>query len=128
MENQIPEEVKKERLNELNEIVEKTSRERNKRYLNTKEKILIEGFNPKNSSQLMGRTRTNRLTFVEIPDENQQIDLISNELSQLIGRSPSRRLNFVEIPYSQQINLIGTELNVRINQVRSFSLSGEICS
>ena len=75
----------------------------------------------------MGRTRTNRLTFVEIPDENQQIDLISNELSQLIGRSPSRRLNFIEIPYSPQINLIGTELNVRINQVRSFSLSGEIC-
>ena len=127
-ENQIPEEVKKERLNELNEIVEKTSRERNKRYLNTKEKILIEGFNPKNPSQLMGRTRTNRLTFVEIPDQNQQIKLISTELSQLIGRSPSRRLNFVEIPYSQQINLIGTELNVRINQVRSFSLSGEICS
>ena len=76
----------------------------------------------------MGRTRTNRLTFVEIPDQNQEINLLSTELSQLIGSSPSRRLNFVDIPNAQQINLIGTELNVRINQVRSFSLSGEICS
>ena len=109
-------------------MVEKTSRERNKRYLHTKEKILIEGFNPKNSSQLMGRTRTNRLTFVEIPNNDQQINLINTELSQILGMSPSRRLNFVGVPNNQQINLIGTELNVRINKVRSFSLSGEICS
>ena len=94
--NQIPEKIKKERLKELNELVEKTSRERNKRYLNNKESILIEGFNPKNNSQLMGRTRTNRLTFVEIPNSNTQEDYIGNEI------------------------------NVKINEVRSFSLSGEI--
>tara|TARA_Y100001978_G_scaffold164731_1_gene151871 strand:- start:742 stop:2052 length:1311 start_codon:yes stop_codon:yes gene_type:complete len=95
--NQIPEEVKKDRLNELNETVEKTSRMRNQRYLYKNEIILIEGYNPKNLSQLMGRTRTNRLTFVEIPDNK------------------------------KQFNFIGQEINVEIREVRSFSLSGVMC-
>ena len=42
----------------------------------------------------MGRTRTNRLTFVEIPPEKKHLDFI------------------------------GKEINVKINEVRSFSLSG----
>ena len=96
--NQIPEDIKKERLKELNEVVEQTSRMRNLRYLNTYEKVLIEGLNPKNNLQLMGRTRTNRLTFMTASGENS----ISN--------------------------LIGNEVNVRIDEVRSFSLSGEICN
>ncbi len=92
--NQIPEKIKKDRLNELNEIVELNSRKRNLRYLYKNENILIEGYNPKNLSQLMGRTRTNRLTFVEIPPEKQHLDFIGNEI------------------------------NVAIKEVRSFSLSG----
>ena len=94
--NQIPEQIKKERLNELNDLVEQTSRKRNKRYLNKIETVLIEGYNPKNNSQLMGRTRTNRLTFVEIKKED--------NLDQLIGK----------------------EINVKINEIRSFSLTGDI--
>ena len=93
--NQIPEEVKKNRLKEINELVEKNARKRNKRYLNNIESVLIEGLNPKNSSQIMGRTRTNRLTFVEIP---QNIDF-----------------NFS----------LGDEINVKINETRSFSLTGQ---
>jgi len=95
--NQIAEEVKKERLKEINELVETTSRKRNQRYLNNIESVLIEGLNPKNTSQMMGRTRTNRLTFVEIPKD-------------------------IEFSYS-----FGDEINVRINEARSFSLSGQIC-
>ncbi len=94
--NQIPEEIKKERLNELNDLVEQTSRKRNNRYLDKIEKILIEGYNPKNICQLMGRTRTNRLTFVEISKKN--------HLGQLIGK----------------------EIDVKIKEIRSFSLTGEI--
>ena len=94
--NQIPEQVKKERLNELNDLVEQTSRKRNNRYLNKIESILIEGYNPKNNFQLMGRTRTNRLTFVEINQED--------NLNQLIGK----------------------EIDVKIKEIRSFSLTGEI--
>tara|TARA_Y100000589_G_scaffold217432_1_gene205048 strand:- start:874 stop:2184 length:1311 start_codon:yes stop_codon:yes gene_type:complete len=96
--NQIPEEIKKDRLNELNQLVEMTSRKRNQRYLNNIESILIEGYNPKNLEQLMGRTRTNRLTFVEIPSK------------------------------MKQVNFAGQEFNVMIKEVRSFSLSGVICN
>ena len=95
--NQIPEEVKKERLQVINELVEKTARGRNRRYLNNIESILIEGTNPKNVSQIMGRTKTNRLTFVTIPKN--------------IGFDFS----------------LGDEINVKINETRSFSLSGDIC-
>ena len=96
--NQISEEVKRERLKEINELVESTSRNRNKRYLNNIESVLIEGFNPKNNSQVMGRTRTNRLTFVEVPKNN--------------------IFNFS----------MGEEINVKINETRSFSLTGKLCS
>ena len=95
--NQISEEVKKERLKEINELVETTSKKRNERYLENIESVLIEGFNPKNSSQIMGRTRTNRLTFVEIPK--------------------NIKFNFS----------LGDEVDVRINEARSFSLTGELC-
>ena len=95
--NQISEEVKKERLKEINELVETTSKKRNERYLYNIESVLIEGLNPKNTSQIMGRTRTNRLTFVEIPKN-------------------------IEFNYK-----FGDELNVKITDARSFSLSGQIC-
>ena len=95
--NQIPEEVKKVRLQEINALVEKTAKTRNQRYINNIESILIEGINPKNSSQIMGRTRTNRLTFVEIPQKS--------------------KFNFS----------LGDEIEVLINEARSFSLSGELC-
>ncbi|ABV51147.1 2-methylthioadenine synthetase [Prochlorococcus marinus str. MIT 9215] len=95
--NQISEEVKKERLKEINELVETTSKQRNERYLDSIESVLIEGFNPKNSSQIMGRTRTNRLTFVEIPK--------------------NIKFNFS----------LGDEIDVKINEARPFSLTGILC-
>ena len=94
--NQLSEEVKKARLQEINDLVEKTARSRNQRYINNIESVLIEGLNPKNSSQIMGRTRTNRLTFVEIP----------------------KNINF---NFS-----LGDEIDVKINEARPFSLTGEL--
>ena len=61
--NQLPEAVKVERLRELNALVERTARTRNARYTGRMEEVLAEGINPKDPHQLMGRTRTNRLTF-----------------------------------------------------------------
>ena len=84
-------------MQEINALVEKTAKSRNQRYVNNIESVLIEGLNPKNSSQIMGRTRTNRLTFVEIT-KNTQFDFS-----------------------------LGDEINVRINEARPFSLTGEIC-
>ena len=61
---QIPEEVKQERLQRLNHLVAQVAAQRSQRYQGRVEEILIEGVNPKDATQGMGRTRTNRLTFV----------------------------------------------------------------
>jgi len=61
--NQVSEAVKVERLQELNTVVERVARQRSARYLGRVEEVLAEGVNPKDPAQLMGRTRTNRLTF-----------------------------------------------------------------
>ncbi|WP_269608137.1 MULTISPECIES: tRNA (N6-isopentenyl adenosine(37)-C2)-methylthiotransferase MiaB [Prochlorococcus] len=94
--DQISEEVKIDRLRKLNALVEKTAKERNKRYQGQLEEILVESINPKDSRQLMGRTRTNRLVF--FPGED--------------SKSKSYKP--------------GDLVNVRIKEVRSFSLSGVI--
>ncbi|WP_235619531.1 MULTISPECIES: tRNA (N6-isopentenyl adenosine(37)-C2)-methylthiotransferase MiaB [Prochlorococcus] len=60
---QLPESVKIDRLKELNLLVEQTAKDKNTRYHNQIVEVLAEGINPKNQEQLMGRTRTNRLTF-----------------------------------------------------------------
>ncbi|MEB3240454.1 MAG: tRNA (N6-isopentenyl adenosine(37)-C2)-methylthiotransferase MiaB [Synechococcus sp.] len=61
--DQVEDHVKVERLQELNALVERTAKKRSQRYLGRVEEVLVEGINPKDPSQLMGRTRTNRLTF-----------------------------------------------------------------
>ncbi|MBM5809089.1 MAG: tRNA (N6-isopentenyl adenosine(37)-C2)-methylthiotransferase MiaB [Cyanobacteria bacterium M_surface_9_m1_291] len=62
--NQLSEAVKVERLRELNALVEAKAKQRSARYAGRIEEILVEGPNPKDPDQVMGRTRTNRLTFV----------------------------------------------------------------
>jgi tRNA-2-methylthio-N6-dimethylallyladenosine synthase len=92
--DQLSESVKVERLQELNALVERTARERNARYLGRIEEVLVEGVNPKDPAQVMGRTRTNRLTFFAAAD----------------GRGGDFRR--------------GDLVKVRIEEVRAFSLSG----
>lgn len=62
--NQIPDEVKQDRLQRLNHRVAQVAAQRSQRYQGRVEEVLIEGVNPKDPTQGMGRTRTNRLTFV----------------------------------------------------------------
>ncbi len=64
-ENQISEEVKSDRLQRLNRLVAVKAQERSQRYLDRTEEVLVEDQNLKNPSQVMGRTRGNRLTFFE---------------------------------------------------------------
>ncbi len=92
--NQVSEDVKVKRLKLINQTVEETAKERNARYLNQALEILAEGINPKDSKQLMGRTRTNRLTFFDAIGPNNQI-------------------------YKS-----GDLVKVQINKIRSFSLTG----
>jgi tRNA-2-methylthio-N6-dimethylallyladenosine synthase len=61
--NQLPEAVKVERLAELNAVVAATAQQRSDRFVGRLEQVLVEGINPRDPLQLMGRTRSNRLTF-----------------------------------------------------------------
>nr|YP_009530365.1 hypothetical protein PMNZ_094 [Paulinella micropora]AXY63054.1 hypothetical protein PMNZ_094 [Paulinella micropora] len=94
--NQVDEEIKVRRLKRLNALVEQKALERNKRYIGRIEEILVEDVNPKNPCQLMGRTRTNRLTFCP------QVDSHGN------------------------CHKVGELLMVRIDEVRAFSLSATL--
>ena len=93
---QLSEEVKVERLQEINALVERKARERSARYAGRIEEILVEGTNPKDPQQVMGRTRTNRLTFFP----GQHADGRSIEPGELV--------------------------TVQIEGVRAFSLSGKL--
>lgn len=92
---QLSEEVKSDRLQRLNHLVNQKVAERSQRYLGRVEQVLIEGVNPKNPQQLMGRTDGNRLTFLDQPDVQRQADLI------------------------------GQILPLKITEARPFSLTGE---
>ncbi|AOX01216.1 tRNA (N6-isopentenyl adenosine(37)-C2)-methylthiotransferase MiaB [Moorena producens PAL-8-15-08-1] len=61
--NQLPEEVKCDRLQRLNHLVAIKAAERSQRYLGRIEEVLVEDQNPKDNTQVMGRTKGNRLTF-----------------------------------------------------------------
>ncbi len=65
MKGQVPEEIKSERLEEILNFQNKITERKNMRFKKTLQKILIEGKNEKNSEQLIGRTKTNKI--VRIP-------------------------------------------------------------
>ncbi len=92
--DQLSEDVKVERLREINALVERKARERSARYAGRIEQILVEGANPKDPQQVMGRTRTNRLTF------------------------------FPAAKADGGVWGVGDLVSVRIEEVRAFSLSG----
>jgi tRNA-2-methylthio-N6-dimethylallyladenosine synthase len=62
-EDQLSEEVKSDRLQRLNHLVAIKAQERSQRYLGRMETVLVEDQNPKDNTQVMGRTDGNRLTF-----------------------------------------------------------------
>ncbi|MGI8504035.1 MAG: tRNA (N6-isopentenyl adenosine(37)-C2)-methylthiotransferase MiaB [Hassallia sp.] len=61
--NQLSEEVKSDRLQRLNHLVNVKAYERSQRYFGRIEEVLVEDQNLKDQTQVMGRTRGNRLTF-----------------------------------------------------------------
>lgn len=61
--DQVPEEVKADRLQRLNHLVASRAGDRSQRYQGRIESVLVEATNPKDPTQVMGRTRGNRLTF-----------------------------------------------------------------
>ena len=61
--NQLSEAEKSDRLQRLNRVVAVTAEARSQRYLGREVEVLVEAQNTKVTTQLLGRTRTNRLTF-----------------------------------------------------------------
>ena len=61
--NQLSESIKSDRLQRLNRLVSVCAEARSQRYLGREEEILVEAQNTKDTHQVMGRTRGNRLTF-----------------------------------------------------------------
>ena len=94
--NQLSETIKIDRLREINNLVERTAKNRNLRYKNSLQEILVESINSKDSSQLLGRTRTNRLTFFP----KSSIDRESPQPGEIV--------------------------NIKINEIRPFSLTGSL--
>ncbi|MDM7936327.1 MAG: tRNA (N6-isopentenyl adenosine(37)-C2)-methylthiotransferase MiaB [Cyanobium sp. CZS 48M] len=103
--DQLSEAVKVERLQEINALVERTARRRSERYRGRTEQVLVEGSNPRDPSQRMGRTRTNRLTFFPDPAPPPSPGELASG-----GIQP------------------GDLVNVRIEEVRAFSLTGVVVS
>lgn len=89
--NQLSEQVKSDRLQRLNHLVAIKAAERSMRYQGRIEEVLVEDQNPKDPSQVMGRTRGNRLTF------------FPGNIAELKGKL----------------------IEVKITEVRAFSLTGE---
>jgi len=65
MEDQVPEEVKKERLMRLIDLQNRISLERNQALIGTIQEILVEGASEKNESRWSGRTSHNKLVHFE---------------------------------------------------------------
>ena len=68
MENQIPEQIKHERFDRLKQLVEKQIAIKNKEYVGTIQKVLIEGRSKTNENMLTGRTDSNKVVVLEGDD------------------------------------------------------------
>ncbi|MEB3174856.1 MAG: tRNA (N6-isopentenyl adenosine(37)-C2)-methylthiotransferase MiaB [Cyanobacteriota bacterium] len=93
-ENQLPEEVKVDRLQRLNHLVSIKAAERSRRYLGRVEDVLVEEANPKDPTQVMGRTRSNRLTFFPGQIEQLRGRLVSVQITE------ARAFSLTGIPQS----------------------------
>ncbi|KAL3782057.1 hypothetical protein HJC23_006285 [Cyclotella cryptica] len=63
--NQIPTDVKSDRLQRVQALAAKHALERSQRYVGTAVEVLVEDRNPKNGNEVMGRTRQGRQVFFE---------------------------------------------------------------
>ena len=63
MENQIPEEQKHKRFDKLKKLVESQISENNQKYVETIQKVLVEGESKNNKELLTGRTESNKVVI-----------------------------------------------------------------
>jgi tRNA-2-methylthio-N6-dimethylallyladenosine synthase len=95
-EHQLSEEVKSDRLQRLNHLVSTQAIEASQRYFERVEEVLVEEQNLKDPTQVMGRTRGNRLTF------------FAGDIKELIGQ-----LVAVKITEVRAFSLTGERVDIR---------------
>ena len=90
MENQVPDDIKHVRFDKLKALVESQIEENNKKYIDTIQKVLVEGESKNNKDLLTGRTDSNKVVIFEGSKEliNQIIDLeiVSEHMWYLKGK------------------------------------------
>ena len=69
MENQVPDEVKHERFDRLKKLAESQIAGNNQKYVNTIQKVLVEGKSKTNENMLTCRTETNKVVNFEGTDD-----------------------------------------------------------
>jgi tRNA-2-methylthio-N6-dimethylallyladenosine synthase len=72
--DQVPEDVKKDRLHRVQEVAARHGLERSQRYVGRTVEVLVEDKNPRNPNQVMGRTRQGRQVYFD-----GEIDLLEGE-------------------------------------------------
>lgn len=78
--NQVPEDVKAERLQQVQRLAAQHGLERSERYVGKIVEVLVEERNPKNAAQVMGRTRQNRQVFFDADIEDTKGKLVNVEI------------------------------------------------
>lgn len=81
-EDQIPEEIKHIRFDKLKKVYESRVDENNEKYLNTIQKLLIEGKSKNNEKMLEGRTNTNKVVIFDPNEENKIGDIVSVKITE----------------------------------------------
>ncbi len=96
-EDDIPEEVKGERYQRLQELQKSISLRKNRTLVDTEQEILVEGPSRLGRDQLMGRTRTNRIVnFVPndaaVPAEMARVRVVDATPNSLVGECVAREI------------------------------------
>ena len=90
MENQVPEDIKHIRFNKLKALVESQIEENNKKYLGTKQMVLVEGTSKNNPNMLTGRTDSNKVVIFEgdkdLIGKYIELEIISEHMWYLKGK------------------------------------------
>lgn len=90
-ENQIPEDIKRDRLHRVQALATEHGLERSKRYLGKAVEVLVEDPNPRNPNQVMGRTRQGRQVYFDGKIDSLQGEFVMVEVTEartwsLMGR------------------------------------------
>ncbi len=81
MEDDVPEEVKTRRLNEIIELQQKISEEINKALIGKTEIVLVEGFSRKSNEDFSGRTDTNKIAVFPAVESVKRGDYVKIEIT-----------------------------------------------